>query len=285
MNVEHPIFVPYHDEHLAAVVTTPQGPARSLVVLLQGLGAPRSHKHRLWTRTARDLADRGIASVRMDYPELGDSTGAFPGDLHAPPVAEATAVARVALEATGVERYGIVGNCLGARTALSMAKELPGCVSVSVILPGSPKNLLEGDGRTAPHRAARRLSKRAPKLGSIGRRMLRSHKIKPRLRFLPEAGDALHLVDFQLLYLGKADAAERLRDGLTSFAAEVGATEHRAEVEFIPAGITTGMRLSLEEQVRVIDAVVAWMDETLPTAGDGTPKAVATAPAETGGAA
>ena len=73
---EHPMFVPWADgEHLAAMLTVPDAPSRGLVLLLQGLGPPRSHRYQLWTRTARALAERGIASVRMDYPQVGDSTG------------------------------------------------------------------------------------------------------------------------------------------------------------------------------------------------------------------
>jgi pimeloyl-ACP methyl ester carboxylesterase len=263
MSLDHPIFVPFGSERLAAVVTTTTSAPRSLAVLLQGLGAPRSHKHRLWTRTALALSERGIASVRMDYPELGDSTGGFPGDLHAPPVAEATAVTRVALEALGVETFGVVGNCLGAKTALRMALAEEGCATVGCILPGSPKNILRGDGRTAPHRAARRVSKRAPKIGSLGRRLLRSQRIQPRMRFVPETGEAMQRVDLMLLYLGREEAAARLREGFAEYAAGIGPTGHRAEVRFVPTGNSTGMRLAIDEQRGVIDAVVTWLDETM----------------------
>ncbi len=264
MSADHPMFVPFGREHLAAVITLPEVPARSLVVLLQGLGAPRSHRYSLWARTARGLASRGIASVRMDYPEVGDSTGQFPGDMHQPPVAEAMAVTQVALERVGLETYGMVGNCLGAKTALQIAAANEGCVSVGCILPGSPKSILQGEGRTAPHRAARRLSKRAPRLGSVGRKVLQSHRIKPRLRFLPEVADTIRGADLMLLYLGTMEASQRLRGGLDALVTEAGESTTRAEVVHVPAGITTGMRLSLEEQPKVIDAIVDWMDETLP---------------------
>jgi hypothetical protein len=264
MTTEHPIFVPFGDEHLAAVVTTPDSEPRGLAVLLQGLGAPRSHRNRLWTRAARSLSERGVASVRLDWPELGDSTGSFPGDLRRPPIAEAMAVTRVAIEALGVDAVGIAGNCLGAKTGLSMALELEACTSVGCILPGSPKNVLRGDGRTAPHRAAKRLSKKAPRLGSIGRRVLRSDRIKPRLRFLPEVGETVRRADLMLLYLGREDAVARLRAGLDTYLEDLGPLEHRAEVRFVPTGNSTGMRLAIEEQQPVVDALVEWLDETIP---------------------
>jgi len=264
MTMEYPIFVPFRGEHLAAVVTTTESTPRGVAVLLQGLGAPRSHKHRLWTRTAQGLSERGIAAVRLDWPELGDSTGSFPGDLHAPPVAEATAVTEVAVEALGVEAVGITGNCLGAKTALNMAVQMDSCISIGCILPGDPKNVLRGDGRTAPHRAARRLSKKAPKLGSFGRRVLRSHRIKPRIRFLPEVEATIRRADLMLLYLGKEEAAGRVRTGLAALSDEVGQTGHRAEVRHIRTGNSTGMRLAIAEQQAVVDSVVAWFDETMP---------------------
>jgi pimeloyl-ACP methyl ester carboxylesterase len=63
---EHPIFVPHRSDHVAAVISLPASTPRGLVLLIQGGVAPRSHRNRLWTRIARDLAQRGVASVRME---------------------------------------------------------------------------------------------------------------------------------------------------------------------------------------------------------------------------
>ncbi len=264
MSTDHPIFVPYGEEHLAAVVTVPDATPRGLVVQLQGLGAPRSHRVGLWTRSARGLADRGIASVRMDYPQIGDSTGSAPLTLFDPPVEEARAVTEVALRALGLREYGMVGNCLGVSTEFALQDRLPGCRSMCCLLPGSPSAVLKGEGRTAPHRAARRLSKRAPKVGSFGRALFRSHRIRPRLRFLPELGRAMRSSDVMLLLLGREETARRLREALDGYAREAGSAEHRAQVRFVPTGNSKGLRLSLEDQPRVVDALVDWFDEVLP---------------------
>jgi hypothetical protein len=267
--IDEPVFVPFRGQHLAASISQPEERPRGLVVLLQGLGAPRSHRYSLWVRTARGLAARGIASVRMDYPEIGDSTGTAPLTMTEPPIDEVIAVTQLALERVGVETFGMAGNCLGAKTALQIASRVDGCASVACILPGSPKSILQGEGRTAPHRAARRLSKRAPKLGSVGRKVLQSHRIKPRLRFLPEVAGTMRRADLMLLYLGKEEPANRLRAALTSFARETTDGERRAVVQLVEAGITSGMRLSLEEQPQVIERIVTWMDETLPQSPGG----------------
>src|SRR5205809_963859 len=133
---ERPMFVPFRGGHMASVLTIPDSDPRGLVLLLQGLGAARSHKNRVWTRAARVLADRDIASVRMDYPDMGDSTGVLHADLEDLPVGEVEAVARIAMEAVGVDRFGVVGNCFGLRAGFSLASRTDECVTVASILLG-----------------------------------------------------------------------------------------------------------------------------------------------------
>lgn len=261
MTTEYPIFVPHANKHVAAVVTVPDERARGLVLLLQGLGAPRSHRYRLWTRTARGLAERGIASVRLDYPEMGDSTGSYPLSLQAPPVDEVMAVVDVAAEALGVSAFGVAGNCLGGRTALGMAGRTPNCVSIATILPNSLENVLAKEGRTGPHRAARRLSKKAPGLARRIRRIVRSEHVRLRMRLIPEIPQALRTSRILFLYLGKPEEGDRLSRGLD---AQLGSERSRAVVTTIPAENLFGMRLPFDMQPLVVDTIVDWMDRTLP---------------------
>jgi pimeloyl-ACP methyl ester carboxylesterase len=133
---EYPVFVPYGSERLAAVVTVPDTDATSLALLMTGTGAPRSHRFQLWTRAARELADRGIASVRMDYRGFGDSTGRIiQPALSDQPVEQVMTVARFAMDVVGVERLGVVGNCSGGLLALIMAAKIPQCEVAVCILP------------------------------------------------------------------------------------------------------------------------------------------------------
>src|SRR5207248_11294939 len=78
------VYVRHGNERLAAILTVPRRP-RGLVALLQGFGATRSHRNRLWTWISDDLAGRGMATVRFDYPGMGDSTGDADWDLNDPP--------------------------------------------------------------------------------------------------------------------------------------------------------------------------------------------------------
>src|SRR5207244_11235313 len=86
---------------------------RGVVLLLTGTGAPRSHRFQLWTRVARALGERGLASVRLDYLGIGDSTGstrevALQGTTD---IRTAQAIARFSLEVLGVDRMAVAGNC------------------------------------------------------------------------------------------------------------------------------------------------------------------------------
>ena len=117
---EYPLFVPHDSGHLAAVLTVPDDDADGLVVLVTGIGAPRSHRFQMWTRLARRLADRGLASVRFDYHGMGDSTGTaleWGDDWDTVLLAETMAVANEAMRATGTRRVAIAGNCAGAELA------------------------------------------------------------------------------------------------------------------------------------------------------------------------
>jgi alpha/beta superfamily hydrolase len=150
---ELPVFVPYEDDHLAAVITVPDGDPAALVLLLTGTGAPRSHRFQLWTRAARALADQGLASVRMDYRGVGDSTGRMPqlvlGDRRRD---QAMAVARFAMAAVGIDRFGIASNCSGAVIGLEIAAEMPECTAAILILP----RLVQLGGVTRAHMEARK---------------------------------------------------------------------------------------------------------------------------------
>jgi pimeloyl-ACP methyl ester carboxylesterase len=265
----HPVFVPLGDEHLAAVIALPDGEPRSLAVLLQGLGAPRSHKNRFWTRTARELAARGIASARIDYPEFGDSTGTLEGRTY-PLTDEAMAVTEFALETTGLDRYGVAGNCLGAWTGFAMAAADPRCVSVASLLLGSPENILQGQGRTAVGRAARQQARRTPRMRRVARRLLRTERLEPRMTFRPEVPAGVASAHALFLFLGKPDLGRSLALAVSELPH---GADRIAEVRTMPILGTSGFQLPVAVQPEVMAVLVDWLDETLP--GSSEPAAVA----------
>lgn len=261
---EYPLFVPCGNEHLAGVLTLPEGPSRAVVLLLQGHGGPRSQRNRVWTRTARALAERGLASVRMDYPGRGDSTGDAHAALESPPVDEAMAMAQVAFDATGVDRFGVAGYCMGARTAWAIASRTPSCVSLACLYRGAPGTILRR-GRHAASRALWSVARRAGGLRRFARRLIRTDRFVPRVQFVPDV--AATVASRSVLFLFAADdgTGERMR-GMTS--GLVGETGHdpsvRTEVRGIPVVDSSSFPTSLPIQRLVVEAVVDWMDETLP---------------------
>jgi dienelactone hydrolase len=128
---EFPVFIPTGDHRLAGVMTIPDDDPAGVVLLTTGGGStPRSQRFGLWTRAARRLADRGVASLRIEWAGVGDSTGtAIMGFDHLP-VDDAVAAARFAMAAAGTHRLGIAGNCGGARTVLLAVRQLPECESM-----------------------------------------------------------------------------------------------------------------------------------------------------------
>jgi hypothetical protein len=141
--IEYQLFVRVGPERVASVVTVPEGEPRALVALLQGGGgATRSYHNSMWTLTSRELADRGLATVRVDWIGIGDSTGSFSQALGTPPADVLRAVLDVAVGATDIHRLGIAAECGGADTALALATDLAARVdSVAVI------KLLAEEGR------------------------------------------------------------------------------------------------------------------------------------------
>ncbi len=131
---EHAVFVPFGEERIAAIVTVPEGRPRGLVMLLCGIGAPRSHRFQLWPRLARRLASEGLAVVRMDYLGIGDSTSATSAwtfeDL---PLEDVRTVARFGMDAAGVDRFAIAGNCLGSHIGLTLAGTDEACLGAACI--------------------------------------------------------------------------------------------------------------------------------------------------------
>jgi pimeloyl-ACP methyl ester carboxylesterase len=137
---EYPVFIPAEEAFLGAVVTVPPDEPTGLVVLLTGIGAPRSHRFQMWTRVARRLADRGIASIRLDYGGMGDSTGAAlewtEGWERVLSVQVLTAT-RQQMRILGVDRVAAVGNCGGAWLSLLLEAELgQSAAGAMCLLPG-----------------------------------------------------------------------------------------------------------------------------------------------------
>lgn len=260
---EFPIFVPFDDDHLATVVTVPDGPPRGLVVLLQGLGGGRSHRYQLWTRAARELAESGLASIRMDYREMGDSTGSSSGSLNEPPVREILEVIRVGMRATRVTSCAVLGNCMGGRAALRIAQELQGCLAVGVIITDNPQNYV-GRAREAAvqvsktRRFARKVRRRiSSKRGSVERRE------RAPMQWIPEIPATLGVRPLLLLYVGPAKFGRPLKADASALVRETATDPAMVSLQTIEAD-TLHLDLPLRLQEELVGRLVHWLDSAVP---------------------
>jgi pimeloyl-ACP methyl ester carboxylesterase len=262
---EFPVFVPHGDEHIAAVITVPGSHPRALVHLLQGGGGQsRSHRNRTWVRLARGLADKGIASVRMDYPGLGDSTG-FPSfEVESPPVEAALAVVRVSLGAVGVDTFAVVGNCIGIPTAIEMATRIP-CATVVCVVPTSLHQLMQMSEARHAGGARRAMGKRLPTLRRVVRDLRRRGigRSRSATRLRPELATILRSTSVMILHGGTDDSWKRLGREVEELRREIG---DEAGVRLVTGALPSegpGFR-ELRFQQAMVDASVDWLDRSLP---------------------
>jgi alpha/beta superfamily hydrolase len=171
---EHPVFVPAGDERLCGVVCAPDGELQDLaVVLLTGGNYTRSHRNRMWVRVARELADRGVASIRADYHGVGDSTGRIVIALEHPVGEDVTAAADLLRRATGVSRIAFVATCFGGRSAMAAAALRDDVASVTVF----PLPIMAPAGGPARAPLRRRVRQRL-KASAFGSALLRNPTVK-----------------------------------------------------------------------------------------------------------
>lgn len=263
--IEDAVFVPFGEDHLAATLTVPDdGDPTGLVLLMTGLGAHRGHRFGVWTRTARRLADAGVASIRFEYRGVGESTGVLGKDgvwaMADVPVDQAEAVARFGMRATGARRLAAAGNCGGAWTALVLAERMPETVGVVFI---RAPILAPVEYGTLARRARRR---------SKFRRLIRSNPMLRRAARAAIAATARRGIDLEggyrralhhariLFLFGEEDMrrSDEARSGIARLPSLLPADLHdRYEVRVIPGASLQGFE-SIETQDQVVDVVAEW---------------------------
>ena len=101
--------------------------SNEVVLMLHGFGSSKDEVGGMYAREARALADKGIASLRIDFPGFGKSQG----DTGATTVDQQLETARTALDALrkteGVDpaRTGVLGFSLGGGVATLLASSMP----------------------------------------------------------------------------------------------------------------------------------------------------------------
>jgi pimeloyl-ACP methyl ester carboxylesterase len=260
---EYPVFVPFGGEHIAAMITVPDGEQRGLAVLMTGIGAHRSHRYSIWTKASRRLAERGIASVRFDHVGLGESTSEKRawtlGDV---PIDPARAVTRFAVRATGAKDLVAIGNCWGAWTSLLLGAESPECRGVAFIR--APIVLVPTRGLRGlmTKRGRRILARRLLGRGKQRRRMpMPDGMTPPKGGALPDLRPAVRAVlrRGRLLFLfgqGEATFNAPAQRALQAMIEDLSPDERsRLETKLVQGRTLAGFE-SMETQEALIGAVV-----------------------------
>jgi exosortase A-associated hydrolase 1 len=114
---EQAVMFPCGDESLVGILTAPQAPCETGVLVVVGGPQYRAGSHRQFVLLARHLAAHGFAVLRFDCRGMGDSTGsprsfeALSGDIDA-------AIDALQSRAPRVSRVVLWGLCDGASAAL-----------------------------------------------------------------------------------------------------------------------------------------------------------------------
>jgi len=125
---------------LCGVVTVPaSAPAPVAAVFLTAGLLHHVGPHRTYVQLARQLASRGIASIRFDRSGIGDSEPRTDGLRFAEAaVVEAREAMDLLQERLGIERFLLVGICSGATQALVVAAGDPRTAGVIAVNPQQP---------------------------------------------------------------------------------------------------------------------------------------------------
>jgi dienelactone hydrolase len=253
--IEIPYWVPLGATSIAACLTVPPESTRLVALLQVGGGVPRTHRNRAWVHAARQLAERGVATLRMDYPGTGDSTGEAVMSLERPPAEAVIAVIEHARTVTGIERLGVAGQCLGVRTAIEAASAIAACDRLALVMPVTVRPALHGsDGprmsavRRATAGRLRRLKRRARQRWDH-LDMWRGAALDPAIEAIAGHADVL------LLHGGTSASRAWVRD--RAAALSTAASPHRVEMRELPTVGAAGFR-ALDVQLATRGALTDW---------------------------
>jgi hypothetical protein len=157
---DHAVIAPTSLGPVGGVVSEPSAPVRAAMVLLQG-GARggRAGVNAVWTRTARRLAELGVAVLRIDY--AGDGESFMIGRERGGPSWKVETDRRLVVESArwfrdraGARDLFVAGSCYGGRLAIDLAAADPSATELFLVVPYL-RSVQAQDGRTWRERLMR----------------------------------------------------------------------------------------------------------------------------------
>ncbi|MGI5817896.1 MAG: alpha/beta fold hydrolase [Armatimonadota bacterium] len=113
------LFFDSHGQRVLGVLHTPEGPMRpGALVFLHGWAGYRIGPHQMFTKAARQAAERGFCSLRFDFRGRGDSQGDAEATTLTTMIEDARRAVEVVCEESGVERVALIGDCSGSEVAI-----------------------------------------------------------------------------------------------------------------------------------------------------------------------
>ena len=125
------VWIPAGDHRIPGIFTVPKagGAARTYpaVLMLHGFASHKDEVGDMYLREARELGERGIASLRIDFAGTGDSEQPYTANTWTGMVADATTAYDwlVGNPHTVDDRVGVLGFSMGAKVGLGLLAERP----------------------------------------------------------------------------------------------------------------------------------------------------------------
>jgi len=178
--------------------------------------------------------------------------------MESPPIQAVAAVTRLALDVAGVESYSVVGNCLGAQSALLIAERIPGCRGVGLILPGNLEGIVQNWSPHRPSSKLKRIVRAVPLLRGLARVIARRRT--GAIRLIPEVETLLGSTPMLFLFMGPEQIWQRLVRELNRPIRRAGPlASDRVERVFVPIVGSYGLQ-PLSSQEAVIRVIPDWVD-------------------------
>lgn len=152
---EKPVVIKVGGGQVLGMLHLPRGASARrrcpAVLFLHGFTGSRHEAHRLFVLAARSLAQTGIASLRIDFRGLGDSSGDFSEMTIESELQDAVAALRFLRRRPEVDakRIGLLGMSMGGLVASLVAAQEKALKSVLLWSPvGNPRRMV--DARSTP---------------------------------------------------------------------------------------------------------------------------------------